>query len=30
MEEALKTLGIDPDDIIIEQEAKRQILQGPV
>ena len=30
MEEALTTLGIDPDDIIIEQEAKRQILQGPV
>ena len=30
MEEALKTLGIDPDDIIIEQEAKRQTLQGPV
>jgi cell division protein FtsI (penicillin-binding protein 3) len=30
MEEALKTLLIDPDDIIIEQEAKRQILQGPV
>ena len=30
MEEALKTLKIDPDDIIIEQEAKRKILQGPV
>ncbi|MDA0360645.1 MAG: penicillin-binding protein 2 [Proteobacteria bacterium] len=30
MEEALTTLGIDPDDFVIEQEAKRQILQGPV
>ena len=30
MEEALTTLGIDPDNYIIKQEAKREILPGPV
>ena len=30
MEEALTILGIDPDDFVIEQEAKQETLPGPV
>ncbi|MDC1311622.1 penicillin-binding protein 2 [Burkholderiales bacterium] len=30
MEEALTRLGIDPDNYVIKQEAKREILPGPV
>ena len=30
MEETLTRLGVDPDNLIIEREAKREILPGPV